>query len=514
MNISMKSKILYLSTATIFLVLAHIIHSLGALGGDVGSLLYDTKLMLSGGTYVQDFFETNPPMIFYLYTPVVLLAKLSSLSLVTLFKLYVYFLIFFSVSCCVKLLAQIFVNPIDSFIFTGLVLVLFFIQLFLPGHEFGQREHFFMILFFPYLFAAVLRFENKKISPFFAVIIGLMAGLGVGLKPYFLFPIVLIELYFMIGKRSLFAWLRVESLTCIVVLVLYLISIIIFHPQYIHTLLPLISHFYFISTKESWQMIFFRPTVIYCCLVWACYFLFNKHPQRALITILMLALTGMMLAFIVPRSAWYYHVLPALSVSCLLAWIYSSRIIHAQLKNRKLTKIDKIIFILAGCFVFMVPLFYAVVNTEVSILEKNSDNVHSLRSYIQSLPQPQKLYCFSANTTMDCFPLVYDTQSEFAGRFPFFWWLRGVIQIEEERDKNSLPMVIDNDKQFLMNAMIDDLNQYQPTLVIINRYFEDLVLGEQFDYISYFSKNDKFRESWQHYHYVKLIGIYQLYARF
>lgn len=105
--------------------------------------------------------------------------------------------------------------------------------------------------------------------------------------------------------------------------------------------------------------------------------------------------------------------------------------------------------------------------------------------------------------------MVDDTKSEFSGRFPFFWWLRGLIKMEE----NPLSDSIEKDKQFLMTAMIDDLNHYQPTLVIINRHVEDCIFGKDFDYIVYFSRDEKFRKAWRHYRYAKTIGDYQVYKR-
>ncbi len=370
-----------------------------------------------------------------------------------------------------------------------------------------------MIFLLPYIFSAVLVVQNKKISTIFALFIGSMAGLGVGLKPYFLFPVILIELYLMMSKRSVFAWVRVESITCLIVLVVYLSSVFILHKNYIHIMLPLISHLYFISIKESWSLILLRPFVIYSLLIWGYFFVFKKNNQRELVTILMLALTGMLIAFIVPRSAWYYHVLPALGLACLLGWLYCTSVIAAQLRTRKYSKMDVGIFVLSGFMVFVIPLGCAVLHTARAIFLKHNLNTAELSEYINSLPQPQRLYCFSANTTEDCFPLVDQTHSEFTGRFPFFWWLRGVIHLEEVAGKQPLSPLILNDKKYLMNLLVEDLNQLKPTLIIINTYYTRLNFDDDFDYIAYFLKDEKFREAWKHYHYLKTINIYQLYVR-
>ena len=55
---------------------------------DIPSLLYDTHLFLQGGTYIRDFFETNPPLIFFIYSPAVFLAKITGVQEVSVFKFY------------------------------------------------------------------------------------------------------------------------------------------------------------------------------------------------------------------------------------------------------------------------------------------------------------------------------------------------------------------------------------------------------------------------------------------
>ncbi|MCD6039170.1 MAG: hypothetical protein K0S27_570 [Gammaproteobacteria bacterium] len=509
-----NSKKMCMSIVCLLGLLAYFIQSLGLLNSDAASLLYDTKLLLAGGHYVKDFFETNPPLILYIYSPVILLEKLTLFNLASLFRIYVIFSAIISIACCATLLNWVCAKKEEHLIFEVFVYMLAFILLFLPANEFGQREHFLMIFMLPYLFSAVLAAKSKKIPFFFACLIGLMGGFGFGLKPYFLGSVILIELYFIFSKRQLFAWVRVESVACILVLIVYLASIFIFQPNYINTMLPLISHLYFVSIKESWPTIFYRPSVIFCFLVWAYYFfIFHKNSQSELVTILMLALTGMIIAFIVPRSAWYYHVLPAFGLACLLASFYICHALTVPLNEGMLSKIDVFVIIAASFFVFSIPLEYAFLNTEKAILEKNNSDFRLLTAYINSLPVFRSLYCFSSNTTRDCFPLIYQTHSEFASRFPLFWWLRGLIKIENNGGAKPLPLFLAQDKKYLIDAIADDLTQHHAKIVIINNLLTTWELGSNFNFISYFSTNKKFRTAWRSYHYLASIGIYTLYVR-
>jgi hypothetical protein len=255
-----------------------------------------------------------------------------------------------------------------------------------------------------------------------------------------------------------------------------------------------------------------RTSVIYCSVIWGCYFVFWQKNHDELITILMLALSGMMLAFIVPRAAWYYHVMPAVGLACLLSWFYCRRIC-ALLGNGMSSTIKACLLAVAILYAFIVPAMYSYLSTAISIADKNDPDYNLLAAYIHSLPKPHGIYCFSSNTALDCFPLVEQTHSYFAGRFPFFWWLRGLHKIEKTTISHSLSPVIAKDKNYLIDMIADDLNRYQAKLIIINKLQENALLGHDFDYISYFSQNANFRSAWQHYHYLKTIGVDQLYVR-
>lgn len=512
MNHHLRANFFNISTAIFFLLLAYIIQSLGIVNGDAACILYNAKFVLAGGTYVKDFFETNPPLIFYLNIPVVLIAKFIPFNLFSVFRVYVLSLAAISIICSVKLLSKIFVQE-DGFKFKGFIFILFFILLYLPASEFGQREHFFLIFMLPYLFYTVLVAQDKKIPGLFSGFIGLMAALGIGLKPYFLFPIIFVELYLIFIKRDLLAWIRVESVTCIIVLSLYLASVFIFDPEYIKIILPLVSHVYLDGVKEPYRIIFSQPPVLFCFFIWGCFFIFYRNKQRELTTILMLGLTGMMAAFLVPRVTWYYHIVPAFGISCLLAWLYCCYIIPEKIKRIIPAKIHDCIVSIMVIYVLIIPILFGYVYIYKAIFLKHFDDNHLLVAYINSLPSPHNIYCFSSNSTQNCFPLVQETHSQYAGRFPMIWWTCGVIRKEIELNGKPLPLIIERDKKYLIDAIANDLNQYKNTLIIINTLTEKRQLGDNFDPISYFSKNEEFRNAWKNYHYVKTIGIYQLYMR-
>src|SRR5580693_6445502 len=75
------------------------------LNSDVSCLTYAASKLLLGGTYSNDFFEINPPLIIYLYTPVVLLKQMMSINTFSALQIYVATISFISLFLCFSLLS-------------------------------------------------------------------------------------------------------------------------------------------------------------------------------------------------------------------------------------------------------------------------------------------------------------------------------------------------------------------------------------------------------------------------
>lgn len=514
----MKHYVSYCLIPTLFLAfVAYYIQTKLFLAGDVGYLIHAGSQLLAGASYGKDLFETNPPMILYLYLPPLFLAKALSISIATAVQIYVFSIAVLSISCCFNLLKRIFAEQ-DSLMVYIMTYTLMCVFLFMPVNQFGQREHLLMMFMMPYLFAAVLEVRNKTINPWLAFSIGLFAGIGFAFKPYFLITLCLVEIYFIVAKRSLWGWIRIESVTIAAVLIAYLASIIIFQPEYIKLLLPFVANFYFAGTKSPWIDILTHPLVDYCIFATAAFFLYYKYDRyRDLSTVLVLALIGMILAFMIPRAPWYYHVMPALGLSCLLLANYFGQVIVSWSKHNNtvaiLIKETCFLAIVFG-FVFYIPIANSYFMAAYRMNEKIISPLNQIADYIQSKPAKQTIFCFSGDTTEDCFPLVYDSKSNYGTRYPFFWWLRGALKLEGyPESKKMLTGQLLNDKKELINHVAEDLTQNKVNLVFVNVRDIKCFVNKKFNMIAYLSENKKFRAAWKHYKYQKTIGYYQIYER-
>lgn len=502
----------FIIPAIIMILAAYYIQFLLPLEGDVGYLMEMSERILMGGKYGNEIFETNPPMILYLYIPPVLLAKLFSVSHVFAVRSYTLFIATLSIFCSIAILNKI-IKPNDTVVTKVIFYILFFILIFLPSHEFAQRDHLVLIFMLPYLFSSVLALQNKdRLSPWVAILIGTIAGLGFALKPYFLVTPCLIELYFVIRTRKFWGWVRVESIMILVVLIMYLISIFMFQPNYINIIVPLLP-IYFQGFHASLFDTVINVSNVFCLMGLAVFCVyFKKDDYRLLNIIIVLALIGMMLAYVIARSPWFYHVIPAWGLTCLLMGSYLAQNISACCKSNKIRMVDCFVILLIATFLYYIPMNIYYSNITHAIHKKYRQSILDLTSFIQSLPGRHKLYCFSSEGTM-CYPLVYNTDSLYGTGYPFFWWLLGLIELENYPEGKKLTLTLLKQHNFLIERVAKDLTIYQPDIIIIRKNEEALSAIPKFNYIEYFSKNERFSEAWKNYDFLKSIENYDLYKR-
>ena len=126
---------------------------------DVSYLLHVSKQIRQGGHYPIDIFETNPPMILYLYMPIIGLTKFAGLHMHVATQVYMIGLAIFSSLLCLVYLKKIIVNANDYHLilfYFGIAWVFIVSAVFM----FAQREHVHLMLVLPYIFSTVLSLEN------------------------------------------------------------------------------------------------------------------------------------------------------------------------------------------------------------------------------------------------------------------------------------------------------------------------------------------------------------------
>lgn len=464
------------------------------LSGDVSYLMQAAEQLSLKERYATHIFETNPPLILYLYMPAVWLIKHVSWTPVFALRSYVLILSLLSAAQSYVFLKKL-INPEEKQVFYAVFITLLFAFFILPLDSFGQREHLLMILIMPYLLLQALNLENKYVAKTVRVLVGFVAALGFALKPFFLIPWMLIELGVIIKRRSLRALFRIESSLIVGVVILYFFSILLFQPEYIKIIWPLVQHYYFPFAKETWSLLFSPPYVMFCIAIAGSYCFFYAYDQYANISLIgWLALIGFIVAFLCVRTSWYYHVLPALSLAYLMVALWLSQ--YLRFSPFKIG--DGIVMGFVILAILGVPLYNGFLMLHYKKAMAHQSAALAIARYINSKPGPHSLFCIPIGTA-DCFPLVYLTHGVYHSRFPSLWWYRGL----RKTVGNTIL-----DQHYLLASLADDLKINQPHWIIFN---ESIFKNDNM--LDYFSQNEAFREIWKSYHYKTTIEAYQIYEK-
>lgn len=286
-----------------------------------------------GAQYIEDFFEVNPPLILYWYLPALFLAKIFSLNIFLMIRVYVFMLALSSFALCYFFSRRIFDSRILRNIFLIILLAIFLI---LPMRDFSQREHLMLIVAMPYLFLMVWRLSGYEVSGWIAALIGFVAGMGFALKPYFLLVPLLVEAYYFIHERRFGSCLRAEILTMLIVIISYIIFLGWLYPNYFTTMIPLLWLYYYGSVQNTWEMLVLQPSIVFSFFILLFSLLYRfKRFSFHLKMVLTLALVALLGSYFLQRTIWNYHSFPAFAMACLLAiLIYADLLFTTSLRQR------------------------------------------------------------------------------------------------------------------------------------------------------------------------------------
>lgn len=309
---SKRAKVLFLMLLCSMLLAGYYLHANLIFNVDNAWLLLATKRFLAGGTYTHDFFDVDTPIIFYLYTPAVLLARY--FAQIPVFNFYVMVLIACSLFLSYILFMQLTAERErrDVYLYLTLLASLF---IFIPGQNLGQRDDLLLIFLFPFIVLTSLRVAQKPVSHLLAALVGFFAGLGVGIKPFFMIPWLLLVGFDFLKEKKLKVFFYPENIAIGLLQIIFYLSIYFLTPDYITQVLPFAFKYKYIGLGISWPLLFnyiyFLYPVFFILPVILLFYPFDS----AFINTLLVGIMGFGLTYVLQRSGFLYHVLPLFSMT-------------------------------------------------------------------------------------------------------------------------------------------------------------------------------------------------------
>jgi len=280
-------------------VLAAVALSGAYVNHDAAWYLYMSGRWLDGATLYRDVVDTNPPLIVWLSTPPVAVARALGTPAPALFKVWVFMVALAALAVCWRSIRR----QSQSLAFAttaGLV----FLCLLYPKGDFGQREHVAVLLALPYVVTTADRAASRSRAA--AVAIGIAGGLGFAIKPHFVLAWVAVEaaalFWFRLGFR------RPQLIAAAVTIVTYAALVLTLTPAYLHVLQQVREVYGGLDSEASLLRV---PAVqVWTASAMAVAAIRWRSGDRTPI-LLFAAATGFLAAALLQFKGWTYQMYPA-----------------------------------------------------------------------------------------------------------------------------------------------------------------------------------------------------------
>ncbi len=493
-----------------FLAIGLIAQLMASINHDTAWYLHAGGRYLEGGMLYRDIFvEVNPPLGLFLTLPPVILARLTGLFSVHVFVVYVYLLI--ALSLATVWWVQQADRQSPPVLRRGILIVAAAILIVSPADQFGQREHFLMILTLPYIIMIardVVR--GTRTSWPMALVFGLVAGVGFALKPHYLLVPLALEVYRLAITRGRSSILRAELLGLGTALVAYAVVLYLVTPDYLTRIVPYALEVYNVAYRNPLWINLLRVETFMLplgCVV----HLVTRRRQTAPHAgdIFLIASASFFVAYVAQMKGWDYHLYPA-SVYLMLGYaslflngLTGRRENKAEIKNNSLTP---------GVAVAALVVAALLVASDASKFGYKNRFTDIMTPYVERYAANGSIAVLGANVWPG-FPMVNYSQVGWSSRFSSLWLLPGAMQ---KRFKGAAKnhALLDEMEAFTRDAVVADFSSDMPDLVFVDDRDEKTYFGQvRFDYLDYFGQDPRFARIWSDYVWVAEVVGFDIFRR-
>ncbi|UCG32170.1 MAG: hypothetical protein JSU68_10945 [Phycisphaerales bacterium] len=467
---------------------------------DVAWYNYAAARVLDGGTLYVDVIDLNPPLIVYLHMPPVLLARALGCAEIPTLMAYISFVVLISLGLSYWVLRRW--DCFDSQIFRRLFFLGLMIALVaVPGLAFGQREHLMLVMLVPYVLAAGGRAAGVQFPRLLMLVIGLWAGVGLALKPYFLLAPVAVQAYLVFGPVGRRVLRSPENLGLAAVVGLYALHFL-FLPSDMRigfwNTVRMARETYGAYT-EPWTVIAAQGHVLMCLLLLVAYALVGSSVTlRHLARVLVLASAALLLAALWQQKGWPYHFLPALVFGWLTAAVLAIGIVQREELLRLMFRPGpkSLALILTG------GLFLAA--GVIDVRHFRSPPMGGIAPIVKKTSREadgEPIMAFSTSV-YPMFPLVNFTGLPWSSRFNCLWLLPGVYA---DVDGVTSPFPYHPSDQmhpierYVIDCVVQDMTSRPPRLVFVQYPPRHAMPNDSFDFITCLSRDPEFARLWRQY---------------
>lgn len=446
-----------------------ILHLDASMQADAIWLSYSAEQFLAGRALSEYYFDTNPPMCFLVYIPVIMLKSLG-FSLWNSHFIYTFTLNIFSIAAVALFLRRWDITQPFRIICVGAYALGCTI---LVSTEYGQKDHLIGLALLPFVLAQLsLGKTSTKSQKYFAVFTLILLTPFILIKPHYgLIPCVAIAYRFH-QSRTISAVFREDFFILAIGVLAYAAIIFIYFPDFIDVVLPISLSLYVASAGAAYKHQATLMSLFFAGLLLAFTLLSDKarREEKELCCILAVMAGLCVIPYWVQQKGFALHYLPVIimvSVTTFsVAWLY---IRNMPIFKQKLGLYAFILLIVIAGVFYQPPeertKDYFIGSALLSDFEINKGEAFFIEN--NSTNVSQTLAAYNGLTH--------------ASRFSANWFTFSDIWLLPEQERSAL-------FQQLGNYIAADIQRYKPeTMVFID--------DERFpSYLNSFAKHDGFQQ--------------------
>jgi hypothetical protein len=482
---------------------AALLHFFAPINHDEAYFIALAGRLLDGGQFGKDIMDMNPPHIWWISAMPVWLARQVGLRLDAATSVFTVAMALLSLAAVARLTTTARPGLVARNLFLVFAALL---VLFIPGYDFGQREHWMVLLTLPYIVARAGRLNNLAISPAFGAAIGVAACLGFCIKPYFLLLPVALEVWILAQTRRASLSIRPETIAMATAGIAYAILTLIYARSYLEIEIPraLLGYWSYKSPMQEVlcsALVLLAPAAILLGVGYLTLQRGARIPARA--QALALAGAASFVAALIQAKPWSYHFLPS------VVFLDLSAVILLTGKN---PRVDRLAL---RRIAFAILVTMAVVPTAfeaVRAFEGASSRVNQLAATFRSNPGPNRTIFGFITSPRDVFPAVVAAEMEWAAPFCCEYLIAAAARVEEvpAAYRPKIRAAGLNQAEMAVSAV----RAKKPGVIVIAAGNDMLGFNHQtFDYTAWLSAHTDFASILAHYREISAIGPFRIFVR-
>lgn len=462
------------SLLTVLMILISIVILPHFMNPDVAMYTELGHKLLDGERPYVDYEETNFPMIHVLNALPAALTRVTNLPVTISLQLCLLALLFLSLWFTWRIL-RLYTSEKNVIVITLFGVVLLAWWQFISMH-WGEREHIYTLLYLPFVLLRLARREGKSVGRGMALTIGVMAGIGVTLKPYFILTALFVEGVGVLSHRRWF--IRTPEIIGVIFIAGLHILYFTFNPDVLRAFLVLIqrlSEGYSVYPPTPFDKLVSLMLITVILIAIPLLLALLRYRYRVVPAHLMVALSmmgaGGFIGYIIQGKGWNYHAIPFVITNILIVLLLITEgfVGYTPALNLRLQNLIRLIVVSLGVMLSVGMGVFEVLSVQRALVAIDEFDLFTLAPYISTYTEPYDRVMVAHAEIMPTYPVLAALNRRSASRYAFahpipiaYAKYSGVPYTDPEH-------IVPVYAQAYLDAFVADMAKYQPKLVLIHQ---------------------------------------------